>query len=96
MTKTNFKKINLIKIISDNTGYSEMFSKKIINDLIESLVTTIKKENLNLKNIGKFSKINKRKRMGRNPKTNEPYLISSRVSIRFVPSRKLIAAMNNW
>ena len=95
MTKTNFKKINLIQIMSDNTGYSKMFSKKIINDLIESLITTIKKEDLNLKNFGKFSKIHKRKRMGRNPKTKEPYLISSRISIRFIPSSKLIVAMNN-
>ncbi len=95
MIKTSLRKIDIAKTLSNKTGFSNNFSKKLIDDFIEVLILVVKEKDLNLKNIGKFNKISKKKRMGRNPKTKEPFLISSRVSIRFVPSRKLIKAIND-
>ena len=90
MFKKNLKKIDLAKRLSNKTGYSVNFSKKLINDLVEIIVLNIKKENLTLKNIGSFKKKNKNQRIGRNPKTKEEHLIKSRKVISFKKSNKLL------
>ncbi len=95
MTKISLKKKDLINILNNKTGLSKNLSKKIIEDLINILILAIKNKDLNLKNIGKFNKIYKKERMGRNPKTNETFIISSRFSVRFTPSRKLLSSINN-
>ena len=94
MFKKNLKKIDLAKRLSNKTGYSVNFSKKLINDLVEIIVLNIKKENLTLKNIGSFKKKNKNQRIGRNPKTKEEFIINSRKSISFTSSSKLLIKLN--
>ena len=94
MFKKNLKKIDLAKRLSNKTGYSVNFSKKLINDLVEIIVLNIKKENLTLKNIGSFKKKNKNQRIGRNPKTKEEFIINSRKSISFTSSSKLLVKLN--
>ena len=94
MFKKNLKKIDLAKQLSNKTGYSVNFSKKLINDLVEIIVLNIKKENLTLKNIGSFKKKNKNQRIGRNPKTKEEFIINSRKSISFTSSSKLLMKLN--
>ena len=94
MFKKNLKKIDLAKRLSNKTGYSVNFSKKLINDLVEIIVLNIKKENLTLKNIGSFKKKNKKQRIGRNPKTKEEFIINSRKSISFTSSSKLLIKLN--
>ena len=71
-------------------GFSHNLSKKIINDLIEIIIQNIKSGNLGLKNIGSFNIIKKKERLGRNPKTKEKFIISSRKSIKFTTSKKLL------
>ena len=94
MRKKIFKKEDFIKNLSIRKGYSRNFSKKIINDLVECLPMIIKDGVLNIKNIGSFKKIFKKERIGRNPKTRESFLISSRNSVSFTASRKLIDKIN--
>ena len=94
MFKKNLKKIDIAKRLSNKTGYSVNFSKKLINDLVEIIVLNIKKENLTLKNIGSFKKKNKNQRIGRNPKTKEEFIINSRKSISFTSSSKLLMKLN--
>ncbi len=77
MFKENFKRNDLIKILSIKFGLNFNLSKKIINDIIEILVKNIKTGDLNLKNLGTFKIINKKERIGRNPKTREEFKISS-------------------
>ena len=96
MYKTNLKKIDLAKQLKIKTGFSTNISKKLINDLIEILTEVIKTGYLNLKNIGSFKIINKKERMGRNPKTKEEFIISSRKSISFIPSKKLLQNLNKF
>jgi len=92
----NLKKIDLIKNLSVETGFSLNFSKKIINDLIEIIIQNIKTGNLNLKNIGSFNIINKKERVGRNPKTKESFIITSRKSISFFPSTNISKKLNEF
>ena len=89
MLKKNFKKENLIKNLSLKTGYSINFSKKIIEDLTDLIITNIKLGSFNLKNIGSFKILKKKERVGRNPKTKEEFLVSSRKSLSFVVSKKI-------
>ncbi len=94
MTSKNLKKIDIVKNLSASSGFSLNFSKKVINDLIEIININIKSGNLNLKNIGSFKIINKKERIGRNPKTKEIFLISSRKSIIFTTSKKILEKLN--
>ena len=96
MTKTNLTRNHLSKEISNLTGFSGLYSKKIIDDLITVLVNLVEKDNFNLKNIGTFKLINKKERIGRNPKTLEKFKISARKSISFLPSSKLIKNINKY
>jgi len=92
--KKDFKKIDLIKDLSLKTGYSQNYSKKIVDDLINIFIQNIKSGNLNLKNIGSFKLLNKKERIGRNPKTKEEFIISSRKSLSFTSSKKIIDNLN--
>ena len=94
MLKKDFKKIDLVKDLSLKTGYSQNYSKKIVDDLIDIFIQNIKSGNLNLKNIGSFKLINKKERVGRNPKTKEEFIITSRISLSFTTSKKIIDALN--
>ena len=94
MLKKDFKKIDLVKDLSLKTGYSQSYSKKIVDDLINIFIQNIKSGNLNLKNIGSFKLLNKKERIGRNPKTKEQFIITSRKSLSFTSSKKIIDNLN--
>ena len=95
MTISSFKKTDLSKNISERIGISVSLSKKLTEDLLEILSNKIKDNRLNLKNVGSFRIINKKDRIGRNPKTKEQFIIRSRKSISFIASKNLIVSMNN-
>ncbi len=94
MTKKNFNKDNLYKLLSEKTGFSLLLSKNIINDLIEIIIKEIKKENFNLVNLGKFKIIFKKDRLGRNPKTKQTFIINKRKSISFTASKNFSQFLN--
>ena len=94
MLKKDYKKIDLVKDLSLETGYSQSFSKKIVEDLINIFIQNIKSGNLNLKNIGSFKLLTKKERVGRNPKTKEEFIITSRKSLSFTTSTKIIDTLN--
>ena len=89
MKNKNIKKIDLANDLSLNTGYSVSFSKKLISDIISSIIISIKNDTLKLTNIGTFKIIKKNRRIGRNPKTGKEFIISARNSISFIPSKKI-------
>ena len=94
MKKNNITKIDIAKELSKKTGYSLELSKILINNLLIVLISAIKKNKLNLKNIGTFRLINKSERIGRNPITKENFVINSRKSISFIASKKLLSVVN--
>ena len=94
MKKNNITKIDIAKELSKKTGYSLELSKILINNLLIVLISAIKKNKLNLKNIGTFRLINKSERIGRNPITKENFVITSRKSISFIASKKLLSVVN--
>ena len=94
MKKNNLTKIDIAKELSKKTGYSLELSKILIKSLLIVLISSIKKNKLNLKNIGTFRLINKSERIGRNPITKENFVITSRKSISFIASKKLLSVVN--
>jgi len=92
----NLKKIDIIKDLSEKTGYSSNYSKKVINDLVVSILQNIKNGNFNLKNIGSFLVTSKKARIGRNPKTKKEYIISQRKSVSFKASKSLLTKLNKF
>jgi len=94
VTKKNITKIEITKILSQKTGLSSLYSKKILNDLIQIIIKQVKDNNLILKNIGTFKIISKNERIGRNPKTKEQFLIRKRKSISFISSKNLRKIIN--
>ena len=92
--KNSYQKKDISKDLSNKTGYSNLFSKELINTLLKILIYNIKAGQLNLKNFGSFKLINKSERVGRNPKTKEKFIISARKAIKFVPSKKIKVFIN--
>ena len=90
----NFKKLDLITNLNKTSGFSVNFSKKLINDLINILIQNIKLGNLTVKGLGSFKILKKKKRLGRNPKTKEEYVISARKTVKFTSSQKLLKSLN--
>ena len=76
--------------------HPNQFSKKLIEDFIIVAIENIKKNKFNLKNIGNFKLIDKKERIGRNPKTKEEFNISRRKSLSFVPSKKILKTLNKF
>ena len=95
MSNHKFKKEDIIIQLSNKTGFSINFSKKLINDLVKIIIENIKDDNFNLKNIGSFKLLKKNERLGRNPKTGDEYIISKRRSVSFNPSKKISKYLNN-
>ncbi len=95
MNKKNLTKLEISKFLSKKIGFSNKVSMSLIDCLIDILVNNIKKNNLSLKNVGTFRLIKKKERIGRNPKTKENFLIFSRNSVSFIPSKSLNNKINN-
>ena len=95
MNLNNFTKKDFIKSLSEKSGFSLNLSKKLINDFLDVLIDNIKSNNLLLKNIGTFKLIKKKQRLGRNPKTKEEFIIYSRISLSFQPSKKILNKLNS-
>ena len=96
MTKKNFTKKNLIRQIYKNVGFSKNFSSKIIDNFFESLISaTIISNKIKISSFGTFKVINKRERIGRNPKTKIEAKISPRKVVKFKPSSFVKKIINN-
>ena len=94
MSQNNLTKEDICIFLSRRKGYSVLYSKKIINNLIEILIDEIKENSFNLKNIGTFKILNKKERLGRNPRTKEIYKIKARKTLAFKPSTNLSRKIN--
>ncbi len=90
----NLTRIDIAKKISKELGFSLIYSKKLVDDIINIFSQQIAENDLILKNIGSFSLINKNERVGRNPITKVDYVIRRRKSISFTASKNLLKKIN--
>jgi integration host factor subunit alpha len=87
MVKKNLTRKDLSIKIYKTLGFSKRFSSVIIDNFFEGLVEELIKENkVKISSFGTFKIINKKERIGRNPKTKVEAKISSRKVATFKPS----------
>ena len=85
--KKNITRFHLSKKIYQNIGFSKNLSSKIVDDCFETIIRyIIKCDKIKIATFGTFKVLNKRERIGRNPKTKEETKISSRKVVSFKPS----------
>ena len=69
MLKKNFTRKNLSNKVYQNLGFSKNVSSTLIGDFFESLVSELIKFNkIKISRFGTFEVIDKKERIGRNPK----------------------------
>ena len=87
MTNNNFTRKDLSNKIFKNLGFSKNLSSKIVDDFFETLIMGIIKSNkIKISSFGTFSVLDKKERIGRNPKTKVEAIIFSRKVVKFKPS----------
>ena len=87
MLKRNFTRKHLSNNVHQNLGFSKNISSSIIDDFFESLVLELEKfDNIKISSFGTFKIIDKKERMGRNPKTKVDAKITARKVVKFIPS----------
>ena len=97
MLRKNIKRKDLINNIYLNIGFSKFISQNIVNDVFSLFINNIISRNvLKISNFGTFYKKNKKQRIGRNPKTKEEKIITSRNVITFKPASMLKKKINNF
>ena len=87
--KINLTKKDLVNLVYMQLGFSKQISENLIEDFLSTIVSNIKQEKkLKLSKFGTFSIRQKKSRIGRNPKTKETKIISSRDVVLFKPSKE--------
>jgi integration host factor subunit alpha len=87
--RINLTKKDLVNLIYMQLGFSKQISENLIEDFLSTIVSNIKQEKkLKLSKFGTFSIRQKKSRIGRNPKTKETKMISSRDVVLFKPSKE--------
>ena len=93
--RINLTKKDLVNLVYMQLGFSKQISENLIEDFLATIVTNIKQEKkLKLSKFGTFTIRQKKSRIGRNPKTKEVKVISSRDVVLFKPSKEFREYVN--
>ena len=96
MLKKNYTKKHLSNKIYHDLGFSKNISLTIIDDFFESIISELIKSNeVKISSFGTFKILNKKERVGRNPKTKHEAKISARKVVKFKPSLSFKSKLNN-
>ena len=96
MTNRNFTRKDLSNKIFRNLGFSKNLSSRIVDDFFETLISEIiKLSKFKISSFGTFSVLNKKERIGRNPKTKVEAKIFSRKVVKFKPSLLIKKKINS-
>ena len=94
--RINLTKKDLVNLVYMQLGFSKQISENLIEDLLSTIVENIKNEKkLKLSKFGTFSIRQKKSRIGRNPKTKETKVLSSRDVVLFKPSNEFKEFVNS-
>ena len=93
--RINLTKKDLVNLVYMQLGFSKQISENLIEDFLSTIVSNIKQEKiLKLSKFGTFSIREKKPRIGRNPKTKETKMISSRDVVLFKASKEFKEFVN--
>ena len=93
--RINLTKKDLVNLVYMQLGFSKQISDNLIEDFLSTIASNIKNQKkLKLSKFGTFSIRQKKSRIGRNPKTKETKVISSRDVVLFKPSKEFKEFVN--
>ena len=93
--RINLTKRDLVNLIYMQLGFSKQISENLIEDFLLTIISNIRDEKkLKLSKFGTFTVRKKKSRIGRNPKTKESKVISSRDVVLFKPSKEFREFIN--
>ena len=93
--RVNLTKKDLVNSIYMQLGFSKQITESLIDDFLMTFVKNLKSEKkLKLSKFGTFSLRSKKSRIGRNPKTKETKIITSRNVVLFKPSKEFKEFIN--
>ena len=93
--KKTLTRADIADAIVNEFKVSKFNATEIIEDVLEEIAVALKEgESVKISGFGTFAVRQKNERMGRNPKTMEEALISSRKSLTFRPSPILKKIVN--
>ena len=93
--RINLTKKDIIKSIYLQIGLSKKIIDLFLEDIIKILTSSIKEnKKVKISKFGTFVVRNKKKRIGRNPKTKEEKNVSERNVLLFKPSKELKKYIN--
>ena len=88
MVRINLTKKDIINSIYMQIGFSKKISETLLEDIFELILKNIiEHKKVKIAKFGTFTLRNKKKRIGRNPKTKEIKIISDRNVILFKASK---------
>jgi len=86
---------SLADLVYKELGISKVEASNFIDDIFDLISLELEKKNkVKIANFGAFNIREKKQRIGRNPKTKEDKVISSRIVITFRPSKILKNKIN--
>ena len=86
---------SLADLVYKELGISKVEASNFIDDIFDLISSELEKKNkVKIANFGAFNIREKKQRIGRNPKTKENKVISSRTVITFKPSKILKNKIN--
>ena len=93
--RSNLTKKDIVKSIYMQIGFPKRVIEEIINDLIDLIIVGIKEDKkLKIQNFGTFTIRQKKRRIGRNPKTKEERIVKERKVVLFKPSKEFKKFVN--
>ena len=93
--RINLTKKEIVNSIYMQIGFSKKISETLLEDVFQIILNNIISGNkVKIAKFGTFVLRNKKQRIGRNPKTKESKIISSRNVILFKPSKELKSYIN--
>ena len=96
MIKRNLTKQEIAEKINSKLGYSIEESKEFLDFIFNIIKEKVKNnEEVKIPELGNFLLIQKRQRIGRNPKTGKSAIISKRKVVKYKPSKILRNRINN-
>ena len=91
----NITRDEIAEFINIEFGLSKKDCNDFVNSIIEEIILGLNREKIvKIHNFGTFKLKNKKSRLGRNPKTKENVMISSRNIISFTPSKNILLYLN--
>ena len=96
MDKHNISRDEIAEAMKNEFGFNRKQCLDFVNDIIDIIIEGLQiDKKVKIHNFGTFKMNNKKRRLGRNPKTKEEYEIPSRNVITFKASKILLKFINN-